>query len=240
MVKKPVDKKVLEHYILTKFISNIELGLRIKKIIEHETPDFIIEEITKTFSVELTRLIHPQLMQKEAFQEKIVNIAHQRFREKYSADLYVLVNFGNIPHDANANAVNDLANELFEVVEKIWLANHSYEFRLTNMGKARKRGGLLDSISVSNNLEFDNWQPFGAFRVDQVNSDWIRQVILQKEKNLNSYGHLYDENWLLLASNFGHKSSTHDFYFFQNEELESDFDHIFLYRLMNNTFTRLK
>jgi len=47
-------KKEFELHMLCKFISHEELGLGVKTIDESETPDFIVRELTKNISVELT------------------------------------------------------------------------------------------------------------------------------------------------------------------------------------------
>jgi hypothetical protein len=179
-------------------------------------------------------------MQQEAFQKKIVELAWQKFKRRHRGRLQVLVNFSKVPMRAKGNEINKYVDELHDLVERIWLSNQAYEFKVSNMGYDRDIHGWIDSISVNNVLDTEYWQSFGAYRVNRIDPDWVSQVILGKEEKLNGYGHLYDQNWLLLAANFGHKSSTHDFYFFEQEQIESDFDHVFLYKAMDNTFSRLR
>ena len=42
MIRRILPKKERELILLTDFISNSSLGLRVKKIVESETPDFIV------------------------------------------------------------------------------------------------------------------------------------------------------------------------------------------------------
>jgi hypothetical protein len=239
-LQKTPDKKAVEMHLLRRFISSPLHGLRIKSIDQQETPDFVIHELNQTISVEITRLIHPKLMEQEAFQKRIVELAWQKFKTRHRGRLQVLVNFNRLPTKVKGKNINQYVDELHDLVEGIWINNQQYEFRVSNMGHNRDRNGWIDSISVNNMVDIEYWQPFGAYRVDRIDPTWVNEVILTKEKNLNRYGHLYDQNWLLLAANFGHRSSTHDFYFFAHEQIDSDFDHVFLYKSMDNTFTRLR
>lgn len=240
MYKKTIGKKDLEHHLLTKFISNECLGLRIKSITATETPDFIIHELSKTISIELTRLIHPKLIKAEAFQEKLVESVHKRFKENYSANLRVLVNFSKVPIKCKEREVSKYVQELYELVENIYLPNHKYNFNISSKNNSKSLNHFIDFISVSNNSNFENWQPFGAFRVDEINFDWLTKVIIEKEKNIIKYKTLSNENWLLLLANFGHKSSAHTFNSIQIDKLVTKFDKVYLYKDMDNTILQIK
>ncbi len=193
MQKKKIPKKELERYLLEKFISNESLSLRIKKIEESETPDFIIHELNKTFSIELTRLIHPHLIEIESLQEKIVNLALEKFKNKYTAKLTVYVNFLKVPLDGKGDGISSYVNDLYQIVEQIYLPNESYAFKVTSLGRKRPVNWFIDSITVTNEENFENWQPFGAFKVNQIDPNWIKDVIEQKEKNLFKYRDQYKE-----------------------------------------------
>ena len=88
------DKKQTERHILERFVSNAKGGFRIAHIADNETPDFIIKTLEKKkISVELTRLINPELKEKEEFRTAIVERAHAMFKEKHAAILVVHVTF---------------------------------------------------------------------------------------------------------------------------------------------------
>lgn len=225
--------------MLSKFISHEEHGLRVKTIDECETPDFIVRELTKDISIELTRLILPDLMQEERFQDKLVSLAWKKFKEKYPDKLQVLVNFSNQVIKCSANEIDKYVDQLIEVVEPVFLANRKFEFRVSSVGRGRHINRFIDSIAISNDLALDNWQPFGAFLVKPVDADWIKNIIKSKESKIANYPDKYDENWLLLLANFGHESSTHEFDYLFLKDFESVFDQVYIFKYMDNTYTRL-
>jgi hypothetical protein len=176
----------------------------------------------------------------ESLQDKIVNLAFEKFKEKYTARLTVYVNFLKGPLDAKNGGITRYVNELHDLVEQIYIVNKDYSFRVTTRGRKRPVNKFIDSITVFNEYNAENWQPFGAFKVNQIDPEWIQANIDQKERNLSKYAAAYQENWLLLVSNFGHKSSTHDYYFLQQRGIQTAFDQVYIYRYMDNTISKLK
>jgi len=239
MKKRNLPKKEIELILLKDFISNKGLKLRVKSIIESESPDFIIEELSRNISVELTRLIHPDTIQKEAFQEKLVEIAHKIFKEKYDEELYVLVTFSDIPIKCKGVEIKKYAEEIFKIVEEIYLPNRKHEFHVSS-GREKPINFYVDHISISNHMGLENWQPFGAYKVNYVDVDWVKDVIKEKEKNLVKYRHKFTENWLLIAANFGHQSSGHRFHHLKKEKIETEFDKVYLYKYREKEIFQLK
>jgi hypothetical protein len=238
MKKRNLSKKELELILLKNFISNKDLKLTVKSIIESESPDFIIEGLSKNISVELTRLIHPDTIQKEAFQQKLVEIAQSLFQEKYDEELYVLVTFSDIPIKCKGVEIKKYAEDLFKIVEEIYLPNRKHEFHVASE-RHKPINTYIDHISISNNKGFENWQPFGAYKVSYIDIDWVKGVIRDKEKNLNSYRHNFKENWLLLIANFGHQSSAHRFSHLKQEKIETKFDKVYLYKYRDEEIFQL-
>lgn len=232
------QKKDFELHILRKFVSHETHGLRIKTIEEGETPDFVIRELDKNISVEMTRLILPALIQEEQIQDKIVALTFEKFTAKYPDKLQVLVNFSNTIINARGKNMDVYVNELLEVVESIFLPNRNYEFRVSSANKKRIINHFIHSIVVSNDLYFTSWQPFGAFMVKPVDTAFLKKAIKEKEEKIKNYTVATAENWLLLVANFGHESSTHEFYGV-NLELNSSFDRVYLYKYMDDTYERL-
>ncbi|MBN8876778.1 MAG: hypothetical protein J0I32_04475 [Sphingobacteriales bacterium] len=232
-------KKDFELHILSKFISHETHELRVKTIDEGETPDFVVRELNKDISIELTRLILPDLMKEEQFQEKIVSRAFEQFKSKYPDKLQVLVNFSNGVIKCAANEIHLYVDQLLGVVESVFLANRGFEFRISSIGRDRPINHFIDSITISNDLGFTNWQPFGAYMVKRIDGNWLKDIIRSKETRLPHYTRKVDENWLLLVANFGHESSTHEFDYLILEEFETSFDRVYLYKYMDNSYTRL-
>jgi hypothetical protein len=239
MIRRKLPKKEREMILLKDFISNESLGLRVKGIEESETPDFIVHEIEKNISIELTQLIHPNLIEKEVFREKLVNMAHKIFKEKYNIELYVLITFNNVPIRCKGNEIKKVAESLFGMIESIYLRNKEYEFNISTK-KFDSNDKYIDRISVSNTQNLENWQSFGAFKVDEINIDWVKAKIIEKEKMIERYRGNFDERWLLLVSNFGFKSDTHGFYYLKQEKIESKFDKIYLYAYRDKEIINLK
>lgn len=232
-------KKESERLILENFISHESLGLRVKRIEPFETPDFFIHDIKKIIGVEITNLIHPDLIEKEAFKEKIIQAAYTLFKEKYNDNLEVLINFSDVPVIAKAGEFKKYAEDLMKLIEGIFLPNRKYEFRISSK-EINDINEDIERISISNINGYDHWQSFGAFRVNHIDIEWIRKIIIQKENLIDKYKIKADENWLLLASNFGYKSDTHRFDLLLPESFESKFDKVYLYKYRDKKIIQLK
>lgn len=232
-------KKISERHLLTKFISNPELNLRVTSIIDSETPDFIVKTTEKRISIELTSLINPDLRQVEAYRNKIIKQAENRFKERYNEDLYMLVTFDNIALNGGKESEHYYASELFNSIEQLYLTNRNFEFDIT-LKKDKRISDFIRHLHVTNRLGFNNWQHFGAHRVDWVKMEWLTKRIRTKEKNISKYKETFDENWLLLISNFGTKSSAHRFDFLDFKTIETEFEKIFVYKYMENATIKIK
>jgi len=226
-------KKITERYQLNKFLSNPELNLRVVSIIENETPDFIVNASDRKISIELTRLINPNLKEIEVYRDKIVKNAEKIFLEKYSEDLYVLVNCENIKLNRGKEIERKYAFDLFNIIEKLYLANMNFEFDIT-LKDGKTLNHFINRLQITNRLGFSNWQHFGAHVVGKIDINWLSEKIITKEKNIKKYKELFDENWLLLISNFGTKSSAHRYDYLDFKEINTEFDKVFVYKYMQN------
>lgn len=232
-------KKEIERHQLTRFISNQKLQLPVYSIEDSETPDFILK-IEKNFvSVEHTRLINPVLKKVEAYREKIINNAFKLFREKYNQELYVLITFNNIKLEPGKKSENVYSQEVFKLIEDIYLKNKEYEFDVSSKFMSSQVSELINSFSVTNTRKIENWQHFGAYLVEKIDINWLQGIIERKENNISKYPKKYDENWLLLVSDFGTKASTHDFSCSDFQKIESNFDRVYLYNYMPDVYTRI-
>ncbi|PKB15208.1 hypothetical protein [Flavobacterium sp. 5] len=222
-------KKEIERHHLTSFISNEKLKLLVYGIEDSETPDFIVNIDKKLISIEHTRLINPHLQKVEQYRERIIKNARIRFEEKYSAKLYLLVTFNNIILKSGKVAEEKYTTEVFTLIENIYLCNKDYEFTIHSKNRKAKVSELIESFSVDNTRNFSNWQHFGAYLVDWVDMEWLKDVIEKKENNIERYQKQFYENWLLLVSDFGTKASSHRFDRIDYSGIKTKFDKIYLY-----------
>lgn len=234
-----LQKKDAENRILERFVSCKSLGKIITAIEPSETPDFILKTFEGKISVELTNVMNPRLKQREAAQKRIIDDALTAFKKSRNDILKVYVDFTSEPLSYDNQFLNALSDELFQFVIGICEKNEGLEFRIStrNWPQFHK---YFKSISVSNSLNFENWQPFGAYRVPYVEESWFRSRIEDKEQKIAHYSEDFDENWLLLNCDFGHKSSAFRFEQLEHDYANSEFDRIFIYQYFSNTVTILK
>jgi hypothetical protein len=232
-------KKDQEEYIIKKFISHKKLNLPVFAVIGNETPDFIIKGPQGTYSIELTRLIDPEIKETEVLQEKIVNGARELFIKKYEENLRVWVTFNDLPITLTKKNESIYYNELFEIVERVYLSNKDFQFE-TKSKKQINPTHHIEDIYISNKAGFCNWQTFGAFIVSRPDFKIIDDVINSKEKGLNKYKQDFKENWLVIAANFGKRSGAYDFLFIDDYKANTKFDKVFIYNLRENEIINIK
>lgn len=234
------DKKQIERYELEKFISNEDLKLRVYSIKNSETPDFIVNIDKRHISIEHTRLINPNLKEVERYREKIIKSAQKKFNEKYSVDLYVLITFKNVKLEGGRIAEKNYTEEVFNLIEKIYLNNKEFEFSIHSKNNKYSATKHIESFSVYNTRKMNHWQHFGAWKVDWIEKDWLKSIISKKETNIKNYPEKFEENWLLLVSNFGTKASSNRTDFMDFSDIKSDFDKIFIHNFIEDKITIIK
>lgn len=233
-------KKEIERHHLTSFISNDKLKLLVYGIEDSETPDFIVKIDKKLISIEHTRLINPLLQKVEQYRNRIIENARIRFEEKYSAKLYLLITFNNVILESGKIAEKKYSDEVFILIENVYLCNKDYEFSIHSKKQKLKVSELIESFSVDNTYNFSNWQHFGAYLVEWIDMKWLKQVIENKENNIERYQKEFDENWLLLVSDFGTKASSHRFDIIDYSGIKTKFDKIYLYSFRADTIEIVK
>ncbi|HAO07547.1 MAG TPA: hypothetical protein DCQ50_11245 [Chryseobacterium sp.] len=233
-------KKQIERYQLEKFVSNDKLKLLVYGIDNCETPDFEVNINKRLVSIEHSRLINPQLQQVEQYRDKIIKLAQKRFEEKYADKLYALITFNNIVLDGGKIAEQNYVDEVFNLIEGIYLSNKRFEFKIHSKRHREKVSKIIESFSVDNIQNFSHWQHFGAYLVDWIDMDWLKGIIKRKEQNISKYTKSYDENWLLLVSDFGTKASASRTDFIDFSVVESKFDKIYIHSYMADEVTTVK
>lgn len=233
-------KKEIERDHLTRFISNEQLKFLVYGIEDSETPDFIVNIDKKLISIEHTRLINPELKEIEQYRERIIQNAREKFRNKYNTELYVLMTFNNIQLKSGKIAEEKYTDEVFRLIEKIYLCNKKFDFRIESPGHKTRVSELIESFSVDNTRRFENWQHFGAYLVEGVDLEWLQRIIAKKEKNIKKYTRDFHENWLLLVADFGTKSSAHRFDHIDFSEIKTEFDRVYIYNFMPDEVGKIK
>ena len=233
-------KKQIERYQLERFISNNKLKLQVHSIHNCETPDFEANINNKIISIEHSRLINPQLQKVEQYRNKIIKLAQKRFEEKYTDKLYVLITFNNIKLDGGKIAEQNYVDEVFNLIEEIYLNNRRYRFKIHSQRNRKKVSKTIEKFSIDNVQNFSHWQHFGAYRVDWIDIEWLKGIIKKKEQNIDKYLKKYDQNWLLLVSDFGTKASANRTDFIDFSDIENKFDKIYIYSYMADEVTIVK
>ena len=222
-------KKEIERNHLTKFISNEEHKFLVCGIEDSETPDFIVNIDKKSISIEHTRLINPELKKVEKYREQIIQNAKKRFRDRYNAELYVLLTFNNIRLKSGKIAEKKYTDEVFLLIENIYLCNKKFDFSVESRRRKGSVSELISSFSVDSTRNFENWQHFGSYLVDWIDIEWLQKIITKKDNNIKNYPKEFDENWLLLVSDFGTKSSAHRFDNVDFSKIKTRFDRVYIY-----------
>lgn len=228
------EKKIFELHLLNNFIANS--NMEVTSIIDDEPPDFIIEIENKKISVELTRLINPNIKEVEKYKERVVKQVEKRFLDKYDVELYVLIKFTDvILHRKKETQYTDY---LFTTIERVYLTNKDLKFDIHY--ESHGEVDFVSTIDVGNVLEFHNWQSFGAFLVDYVEAGWFRTRIAEKEGNIKDYKTPFDENWLLMVSHLGTKASAIRFENMDFQNINSSFEKIYIYKYKENQIIEVK
>lgn len=233
-------KKQIERYQLEKFISNESLEFLVYNIENSETPDFIVNINKKIISIEHTRLIVPELQKIESYRDKIIKNAQKKFEAKYSDKLYTLITFKNIQLKSGKKEEEKYTNEVFNLIEEIYLKNRQFEFRIKSDRNRESISETIEYFSVNNTENFSHWQHFGAYKVDWIDMNWLQNVISKKENNILKYAKEYEENWLLMVANFGTKASANRTDLTDFSVIKSKFDKIYIHNHIADEVTIVK
>jgi hypothetical protein len=232
-------KKLIESRTLTDFLKNHTIAHNITAFQASETPDFICEANDKRISIEITGLIDPVRRKIEALQDKIIDDARKRFQSKYNENIVANITFTNQPLRHGLVDLEKYSKELSDEVEKAYLDHRTAPFHVTVKCEP-PTSWFIEKISINNKLSYSAWQRLGISRHDWVSQDWLISAIIAKESNLKRYRNKFDENWLILTSNHGTKSSAHRFDFMNFDNIKSDFERIFIYEKMEDEIIVIK
>ncbi len=233
-------KKIIERHHLESFLSHDNIKVPVITINDIETPDFELILPEAKISIEHTRVIYPLKQQREAYQNKIILEAKKRFNSLYSEELYVLITFNEFEFKSGAIAFEVYVNEVFEVVEKIFINNQNFIFEIEDKFSGKDISPSIARISVTNKMKFNHWQSFSAYFVPNFNSNSIKKQILKKQNNIKKYQNTYSENWLLLISELGSEASAGTLVTKDFEEFETLFDRVYMYGYITKELSVIK
>lgn len=232
-------KKAREEYFLLKFFENKDVEIPIVTFDPMETPDFAVKTLNSLVSVEVTQIFNPSLKQMEESQNDIVRIAKEEFLKTRKDNLKVYVTFTGKPLQHNDNFKEKLANELLKFILLVCENNDGLDFRIATKDWPVFHE-YFESITISNEFNFENWQPFGGYIVPKIDEQWFASKIEKKEKNIERYKVKRDEDWLLMVAGFGHKSSAFRFEWLENNYSNSKFERIYIFQYFENKVIRVK
>lgn len=239
MIRK-VNKQDIEFHQLKRFLANPNIGFSATNVERaNDPPDFKITVEDKIVSVEVTRVIDSELKEKEEFRNRIINRAATLFQEKYDDELYCLITFLNVQLDGGQPMLQKYCDELFREIERIFIQHRGSEFNLT-VKRHQMSSGFIDRISMRNTMGFSHWQHFSAHKVDWIDLGKLQTIISRKEQDIKNYAGTFDENWLLIVSNIGTKSSTNRFDFLDFSSIEATFNKVFVYKEMEDEIYVIK
>jgi hypothetical protein len=211
---------------------------------ETETPDFYVnlfseKEQDSFIGIELTDLINPKIKKKEAILNALIEKSRQLFKEKHpNTNLKVFVDFENHHHPTNKTEIKEAANHLFQLVLDKYSNNTDCDFNIRLKQNIPIK--CIRSISISNTDNFENWQSFGAYKVPHLDPTWLRMKIQAKNDLIPNYRKTSDQNWLVMISNYGHKSSALDFRNIVIDTNHFKFDKIYIFEYLSQIIHVIK
>ena len=221
--KRETERIICEQFIESYFRKKVDIYQ-----LPSDPPDFTFTSDDHEISVELTRLIMPQVKQKEAAQKRIVELAHAKFKSTSDLQLRVSVTFSRRGIEYSNKFMDSQADEISKNVFRICQETDDIDSIIYKNSK-RPFNEYIDTLWVSSLNKFESWELINAFRVPHTDNEFIQKQINKKAEKLSSYEKKFDENWLLIASNLGYLSSAMRFDFIEPNLNRKNFDKIFLY-----------
>ncbi len=241
-----LGKRKKEEYYLQRFLANPETRLVVTNIrsVDKDPPDLSMtvwhQLEQRMVSVEVTQIIHPEFKQLEEEQKNIVEGARQMFTSRYNVELNVLVEFSDIGLTITKQNKRLLSEFLFQFAAKVYEANQNLSFRIETKDYPGPHPQFRRIIISNEYSDFKQWEIIGAYVVQSFPEEQFLKRLQRKEAGLGDYRDSYDENWLLMVTNFGHESSGFHFHHLGVPFDQSPFDRIYLYKYFQEEVFRLK
>lgn len=243
--KKTEERNILEYF--SRLYDDFPTG----KITETESPDFIVSPGPKQrLGIEITRITQAKIENEKFSPAKVNNHENEILQEAQkiyshkndSVSLALSVGFKtNVEIDGEETV--DIANEIVEDISNNTLhADPGSDFRFTV--EDPKAGNYIDFIEGKHFPGINNsaWLNAGGFQVPHFSREYLVKRIYSKEQKLP----LYRKNnlnsiWLILVTDSLQR--TISFNIFNQIEawnIESEFDHVFLFEIIENKIYAVK
>lgn len=217
--------------------------------ISGENPDFILKDESESIGIEHRRIVKPpdkkgfSLKHEEEVQQKTVNLACEFFYKSTGKFVEVTISF------ASRTKINakKLADKIAKIVENNIPEENKFKFiEKYDSDFNKKLPDELSNIRIYNstNLKGNYWAYDSAGFQSELDLDWIKNAIDEKNRKLPNYRKNHPECtqfWLLLVKHGFRPSS----WFKIPEDIvkitfESDFDKVFLLDVQKRRYYSLR
>ncbi|GER60098.1 hypothetical protein ULMA_22060 [Patiriisocius marinus] len=223
-----IRAKEIEQLQIERFISNVKHGIIFQTLEASETPDFTAETTDKIISIEHTRFINNQSKMIEVYRQSIIDAARLKFEDKYDVELQCMFRYSDAVMDKR-HSKNHYIDLFFSLVETIYLANKGRDFRVSTK-HCKLENEFVDSINVSSDTTWSNWQSVGAYLVKPIDYKDVQLVINHKASLITQYPNNIDEKWLVIIAGLGHRSSGYRFDLLDRSSIDKNgFDRIYFF-----------
>ncbi len=237
------ENKKLEERIILEFFSHALDDFPEGKILDSESPDFIIKETKKrSLGIELTRLTAPQGginnfngIKVDSHERQVCELARNIFEAYRDLKLYVDVFFKTGIHIEEAQEIR-LAEKIAQDIND---GLNSFDPKSIYQFEVEKPSvnGIIDYIEVTYypGIEASRWDNAGRYFVPQLTRELLIENIQSKEDKLSLYRKkMIDHCWLILfTSSFKRSTSFNINNQVEAWNIESAFDRVFLFELMD-------
>lgn len=222
---KSIEKRQIENFLLCN-----HTGLKFINLEADETPDFIATTVDRLIGIEHTRFIDSNNRKIEQHRQDVLNKARERFEREVGVDLECWFRYSDIPM-GKENTKQFYIDLLFELVNEIYQTNKARSFRVSTK-RYEVENDYFDSISVSSDTSWSNWQSVGAFLVRPVNYYEVQEYIDRKSLLINQYPNEIQEKWLVIVAGLGNRSSGFRFDLLDKGNLSrKQFDKVFFFMI---------
>ena len=223
-----IRAKEIEQLQIERFISNVKHGIIFQTLEASETPDFTAETTDKIISIEHTRFINNQSKMIEVYRQSIIDAARLKFEDKYDVELQCMFRYSDAVMDKQYSKKHYI-DLFFNLVETIYLANKERDFRVSTK-HCKLENEFVDSINVSSDTTWSNWQSVGAYLVKPIDYKDVQRVINHKASLITQYPNNIDEKWLVIIAGLGHRSSGYRFDLLDRSSIDKNgFDRIYFF-----------
>ena len=220
-------KRQIELAHIAKFILAFDTNIILEKMME--SPDFVISQNGKKIGIEI-RQFYTKKIESIGYIQQLFDKTSEKFAKQYT-DVKILVNFWLQP---NFNyKKNDSAVLVDEIVEYVY-----NEIKHTAVAKP----SYIEKIDIQHHSNLSFHYNEGAYSQQALEEEIVLNAIKEKELKIEKYieNSETEFQWLLLV-NGEVGSDSFDTYDFQKiENIESDFEHIFLLKDFDIEIIKIK